>query len=161
MKKSICLLLALLMALSLCACGAGKASGSQSSSYSEAPAAAESAMMSYNAYGDSFAMEDALAGDYDTGLGAAAPVPKPEAQKDSSSGSETPEQNQDKIIYSSEVTVEEGAVLRNCVIMRRTHVGRGAQLDCVIADKNCRIAAGTELRGNAKLPLVVPKGSII
>ena len=105
-KKITALFLACLMVLSLCACGAGKASGSQSSSYHEAPAAAESAMMSYNAYGDSFAMEDALAGDYDTGLGAAAPVPKPEAQKDSSSGSGTPEQNQDKIIYSSEVTVE-------------------------------------------------------
>lgn len=64
-------------------------------------------------------------------------------------------------ILSSEVTVEEGATLRNCVIMRRTHIGRGAQLDCVIADKNCVIAAGTELRGNAKLPLVVPKSSNI
>ena len=104
-KKITALFLACLMVLSLCACGAGKASGSQSS-YNEAPAAAESAMMSYNAYGDSFAMEDALAGDYDSGLGVAAPTPAPTAQKDSASGSETPEQNQDKIIYSSEVTVE-------------------------------------------------------
>ena len=109
-KKITALFLACLMMLSLCACGAGKVSGSQSSSYYEAPAAAESAMMAYNTYEDSFAVSEAMAaGDYDeyeAGLGAAAPVPKPEAQKESASGSETPAQNQDKIIYSSEVTVE-------------------------------------------------------
>ena len=107
-KKTTALFLACLMVLSLCACGAGKVSGSQSSSYYEAPAAAESAMMAYNTYEDSFSVSGAMAADYDeeAGLGAAAPVPKPEAQKESTSGSETPAQNQDKIIYSSEVTVE-------------------------------------------------------
>lgn len=60
-------------------------------------------------------------------------------------------------VLSPEVTVEEGAVLKNCVIMRHTVIGRGAELDCVIADKNCTIAAGTVLKGNEKLPLVIPK----
>ena len=61
-------------------------------------------------------------------------------------------------ILSSEVVVEEGAVLRDCVVMRRTVIGRGAQLDSAIIDKDCRIAPGTVLRGCERLPLVVPKG---
>ena len=64
-------------------------------------------------------------------------------------------------ILSSEVTVEEGAVLRDCVVMRRTVVGKGAQLDCAIVDKDCRISGERVLRGCEQLPLVVPKGSRI
>jgi len=64
-------------------------------------------------------------------------------------------------ILSSEVVVEEGAHLKDCVIMRRTVIGKGAQLDCVIADKDCVIAPGTALKGNERLPLVIPKSSKI
>ena len=64
-------------------------------------------------------------------------------------------------ILSSEVVVEEGAHLRDCVIMRRTTIGRDASLECVIADKDCVIAPGTALKGSEKLPLVIPKGSNI
>ena len=64
-------------------------------------------------------------------------------------------------ILSSEVVVEEGAHLRDCVVMRRSVIGRDASLDCVIVDKDCVISAGTELKGNEKLPLVVPKASRI
>ena len=64
-------------------------------------------------------------------------------------------------VLSSEVVVEEGAYLKDCVVMRRTTIGAGAKLENVIVDKNCDISAGTALKGNEKLPLVVPKGSRI
>ena len=64
------------------------------------------------------------------------------------------------IVFSG-ARIERGASLRNCIIMRGGIVGEGAALDCVIADKYCSFSAGTVLTGNAKLPMVVPKGSRI
>lgn len=64
------------------------------------------------------------------------------------------------IIFSG-ARIERGAKLRNCIIMRGGIVGEGAALDCVIADKYCSFSSGTILTGNAKLPMVVPKGSRI
>ena len=64
------------------------------------------------------------------------------------------------IVFSG-ARIERGASLRNCIIMRGGIVGEGAALDCVIADKYCSFSAGTVLTGNARLPMVVPKGSRI
>lgn len=64
------------------------------------------------------------------------------------------------IIFSG-TRIERGARLRNCIVMRGGIVGEGTELDCVIADKYCSFSAGTVLTGNAKLPVVVPKGSRI
>ncbi len=64
------------------------------------------------------------------------------------------------IVFSG-ARIERGAKLRNCIVMRGGVVGEGASLDCVIADKYCSFSAGTVLTGNAKLPMVVPKGSRI
>ena len=64
-------------------------------------------------------------------------------------------------VLSTEVVVEEGACLKDCVIMRHTTIGAGAQLEYVIADKDCTLAPDTVLKGNEKLPLVIPKGSHI
>ena len=61
------------------------------------------------------------------------------------------------IIFSG-ARIEKGAKLRNCIIMRGGIVGENAELDCVIADKYCSFSSGTVLKGNAKLPTVVPKG---
>ena len=64
-------------------------------------------------------------------------------------------------VLSSEVVVEDGACLKNCVVMRNTTICSGARLENVIIDKDCTISADTELKGSEKLPLVVPKGSKI
>lgn len=61
------------------------------------------------------------------------------------------------IIFSG-ARIEKGAKLRNCIIMRGGIVGEGTELDCVIADKFCSFSPGTVLTGNARLPMVVPKG---
>ena len=64
-------------------------------------------------------------------------------------------------VLSSEVVVEEGAYLKDCIVMRRTTIGKDARLENVIVDKDCVISPDTALKGNEKLPLVVPKGTKI
>ena len=61
----------------------------------------------------------------------------------------------------SGVTVGEGSKLRDCIIMRGCEIGAGVELTHVIADKHCRFSDGTVLTGNEKLPVVVPKKTII
>ena len=98
LKNLAALLLAAVMLLSLCACGAANYGSSSHSTayYDEAPAAAEMA-----AAGD---YDYELSADYAAGLNAAAPVPQPTAKVEG--GAETPAEKPDKIIYSSDVTVE-------------------------------------------------------
>ena len=104
MKKISALLLAMMMLLSLCACGSAR--NSSEKEYVSVP-------QSSGAYyvEDGFAAEEAgfAMADYDSGNGlsaapayakAAAPTPMPEP------GDDTEAENQDKIIYSSDVTVE-------------------------------------------------------
>ena len=51
--------------------------------------------------------------------------------------------------------------LRNSIIMRGVTIGEHAELDYIISDKYASFSDRTELKGNAKLPTVVPKGSNI
>ena len=67
----------------------------------------------------------------------------------------------DNCIVFPGVRVSEGAVIKNSVIMNGCVIEKGAKLECVIADKNCIVSGGTELKGNEKLPVVMPKGSSI
>jgi len=64
------------------------------------------------------------------------------------------------IVFSG-VRIGKGAKLRNCIVMRGCHVGDWSELDCVIADKACDFAPGTILAGSPKLPMVVPKRTVI
>ncbi len=56
------------------------------------------------------------------------------------------------------VTVEEGAVVENAVLMQNTKVQKDARVCYVIADKNVVVGEGNELRGVAKLPFIIGKG---
>ena len=56
------------------------------------------------------------------------------------------------------VTVEEGAVVENAVLMQNSTVAANAVIDCGILDKNSGINTGTVLKGSALLPFVVAKG---
>ena len=59
------------------------------------------------------------------------------------------------------VRIEQGAVLKNCIIMQDSVIGPGAKLDYIICDKDVSVDGGVTLAGSPKLPLVVPKGSKI
>ena len=55
------------------------------------------------------------------------------------------------------VTVEPGAVVRNCVLFKETMGRKGAQLAYVIADKDVEFREGRTMMGQATYPIVVSK----
>ncbi len=69
-------------------------------------------------------------------------------------------QLEDCIVFSG-VRVAKGAKLKGCILMRGCEVGEDVELSYVIADKDTSFSEGTVLRGNPKLPTVVPKGASI
>ena len=59
------------------------------------------------------------------------------------------------------VVVEEGAVVRNCVLFKEDIVRRNAQLAYIIADKDVEVLENRTLMGHATYPIVLAKGSIV
>ena len=59
------------------------------------------------------------------------------------------------------VTVNSGAELKNCIVLNDTVIGERCALRNVISDKNVQISPYLELTGSERLPLVVPKGSVL
>ena len=59
------------------------------------------------------------------------------------------------------VKVKKGAVVKNCVLMQDTVVEPGAELDCVVTDKNVRITAEKKLSGTKSFPVYVQKNHIV
>jgi glucose-1-phosphate adenylyltransferase len=55
------------------------------------------------------------------------------------------------------VKVGKGAFLKNSVIMQDTVIGEGAELSCVISDKDVVLSPYITLAGSPRLPLVIPK----
>lgn len=56
------------------------------------------------------------------------------------------------------VTIEEGAVVKNCVVMQDSYVSAGAKLNCAILDKEVVIKPNRELSGAATYPTFIGKG---
>ena len=67
---------------------------------------------------------------------------------------------ENSIVFSG-VRIHEGAKLKNCIVFRNCVIGENADLNCVIADKDCSFASGTALCGSENLPIVVGKGKKI
>jgi len=59
------------------------------------------------------------------------------------------------------VRIERDCVLRNCILMQDTVVGRDARLNCVIADKDVVINPGVTLSGHEAAPMTIGKGAKI
>ena len=57
--------------------------------------------------------------------------------------------------------VKKGAVVKNCVLMQDTVVEPGAQLDCVVTDKNVRVTADKKLSGTESFPVYVQKNHTV
>ena len=66
-------------------------------------------------------------------------------------------------LYTEETRFElgKGAVVRDSVIMQGTVIGEGAELECVIMDKDVVVRPGSVLRGTKEHPLVFKRGEIV
>ena len=57
-----------------------------------------------------------------------------------------------------DVTIEKGAVVKDCVLFHGTHVCKNAKLNCIVTDKDVLISEGVNLSGNENLPFYIQKG---
>lgn len=64
-------------------------------------------------------------------------------------------------IISRDVLIEEGAVVKNCILFTQTHVGKGAELEYVLADKNAKIVEVKNLKGKKDQVLFIKQGETI
>lgn len=64
-------------------------------------------------------------------------------------------------IISRDVVVEEGAVVRNCIIFTQSYIGENAHLEYVLTDKNVRVEEVKKLAGTKDKVLVIKQGEKI
>ena len=60
-----------------------------------------------------------------------------------------------------EVDIDEGAEVRDSIVMQGSRIGAGAKIRYAILDKNVIIKPGTNLLGSPDHPLVISKGAVI
>ena len=56
------------------------------------------------------------------------------------------------------VTIEKGAVVKNCVLFHGTRVCKNAKLNCIVTDKDVTVTDGVTLSGNDNMPFYIQKG---
>ena len=61
-------------------------------------------------------------------------------------------------IIFRDVKIEKGAVVKNSVLFHGTTVGKNANLNCIVTDKDVLITDGVSLSGNENMPFYVQKG---
>ena len=105
MKRMTALLLALLLALSLCACGSANSGVSYKAEEAPMPAPAYAAQNAAYSVSDEAFMEEADYA-YEAEYGFSPSETAAGGSRDESGGDTAPSENPDKIIYSSDVTVE-------------------------------------------------------
>ena len=59
------------------------------------------------------------------------------------------------------VVVEEGACVRNSILMQGTHIGKECAINYAIMDKNVSVSDGTALTGAPLTPIIIHKGQEI
>lgn len=59
------------------------------------------------------------------------------------------------------VKIEKGAIVRNSIVMQDNVIGKGAQLNAVITDKNVVVRDRRVLSGTEDFPFFIPKGSMV
>jgi len=57
--------------------------------------------------------------------------------------------------------ISKGAVVKNSIIMNKTHIGENAKLNYVITDKDVVIENDVQLEGTVEDPIVIKKGQIV
>lgn len=67
----------------------------------------------------------------------------------------------DRSLVSRRTTIEEGARVKDSVIMSNAQIKRGAKLQYAILDKNVEVEAGVTIQGTPENPVVITKNSHI
>ncbi|MCX5774794.1 MAG: glucose-1-phosphate adenylyltransferase subunit GlgD, partial [Firmicutes bacterium] len=64
-------------------------------------------------------------------------------------------------IISRSVKVEEGATVRNSIILTDTTIGKGIVLNNVVVDKYAHLIHAQEITGEPDVPLYIKQGDVI
>ena len=64
-------------------------------------------------------------------------------------------------IIFRDVVIEEGAVVKNCILFTKTHVGKGVDMEYVVTDKNVDISEVKSLHGTKAKALFIKHGEKI
>lgn len=64
-------------------------------------------------------------------------------------------------ILFRDVTVEEGVVIKDCIIMENNYIMKDSRLSNVITDKDVTVRAGRQLSGAESYPIVIVKSKIV
>ena len=64
-------------------------------------------------------------------------------------------------VISRDVVIEEGAVVRNCILFTQTHVGKDTKMEYVLTDKSVKISEVKELKGKKDEVLYVKQGETV
>ncbi|MBR2615505.1 MAG: glucose-1-phosphate adenylyltransferase subunit GlgD [Clostridia bacterium] len=67
----------------------------------------------------------------------------------------------ERSIFFRGVCLEEGAEVRDSIVMQGAKIGKGARLECVILDKNVTVTDGAKLKGTPEHPVIIQKGEIV
>ncbi len=64
-------------------------------------------------------------------------------------------------ILFRDVTVGQGAIVKNCIVMQGTKIEKNTTLESVILDKNVTVREGAKLCGTPDHPVIVRKGEVV
>ena len=64
-------------------------------------------------------------------------------------------------IIFRDVKIEQGAVVRNSILMQGTRIDSNSELNCVITDKNVTVGTNKVLAGTETMPFIINKGKIV
>ncbi|ANB56320.1 glucose-1-phosphate adenylyltransferase, GlgD subunit [Anoxybacillus sp. B7M1] len=66
---------------------------------------------------------------------------------------------ENSIIFRA-VKIEKGTVVKNSIIMQKSHIGEQCELNSVIVDKDVKVENGVKIVGSEQHPFVVRKGTV-
>lgn len=64
-------------------------------------------------------------------------------------------------IISRDVVVEEGAVIKNCILLTQSYVGKNAHLEYVLVEKSTKVVETKDLKGSKNDVFYIKQGEII
>lgn len=69
--------------------------------------------------------------------------------------------NAENSVIFRDVTIAKGASIRESIIMQGARIGAGADLECVILDKDVTVTEGARLKGTPNHPVIIKKGETV